>query len=79
MSSTQEVEMEFKLKNYGDDLNLYYVAVTRARSILKLPEAYWLFMELIDQVNEGELPLDSKFTLEEWNGLKTLFATFEDN
>ena len=48
--------MEFKLKPFGDDLNLYYVAVTRPKMRLKLPSKYWAFMDLIEQVKTMDSP-----------------------
>ncbi|KAI8829976.1 P-loop containing nucleoside triphosphate hydrolase protein [Chytriomyces cf. hyalinus JEL632] len=36
-----KMEMEFNLKAWGDDLNLWYVAVTRPKKILKLPAKWW--------------------------------------
>ena len=48
--------MEFALKEFGDDLNLYYVAVTRPKKSLKLPPKYWAFTELIQEVKARDSP-----------------------
>jgi hypothetical protein len=48
------VEEEFCLLSYGDELNLWYVAVTRARLEMQLPDKYWMLYEfMIETMNVG--------------------------
>ncbi|KAJ3029712.1 UNVERIFIED_CONTAM: hypothetical protein HDU68_011325 [Siphonaria sp. JEL0065] len=72
-------EMEFKLNAWGDDLNLWYVAVTRPKKLLKLPDKWWGIMEFMKKVKDGkaELFLNGKEQLkpEDAAAMKRLFAS----
>ncbi|KAJ3288076.1 hypothetical protein HDU79_005124 [Rhizoclosmatium sp. JEL0117] len=73
----KEKVMEWGLKAWGDDLNLWYVAVTRPKKLLKLPDRWWGIMEYMELVRGGKtgLSLDGKEALreEDVKALKTLF------
>ncbi|KAI8622566.1 P-loop containing nucleoside triphosphate hydrolase protein [Chytriomyces sp. MP71] len=79
--SQHGLEMEFKLNAWGDDLNLWYVAVTRPKKLLKLPPKYWGILEFMDRINSGggNLSLDEEKELgvEEINALKRLFTKMD--
>ncbi|KAJ3222640.1 hypothetical protein HDU81_009696 [Chytriomyces hyalinus] len=61
-----KMEMEFNLKAWGDDLNLWYVAVTRPKKILKLPSKWWGIHEYMGNfLNSASIPADIKSTTDE--------------
>ncbi|KAJ3068713.1 F-box DNA helicase 1 [Podochytrium sp. JEL0797] len=76
-----EKEMEWKLNAWGDDLNLWYVAVTRPKKMLKLPGKWWKIMEFMDNVQEGkqEMTFDGKKHLSSTDAtsLKKLFDSLD--
>jgi superfamily I DNA/RNA helicase len=45
---------EFKLPGFGDELNLWYVAVTRAKKTVALPSKFWNLIYLILDVLEAK-------------------------
>jgi superfamily I DNA/RNA helicase len=53
-SKVVESEEEFCLQDWGDELNLWYVAVTRAKLEMRLPDNYWILYEfMIETMNVG--------------------------
>ncbi|KAI9341926.1 P-loop containing nucleoside triphosphate hydrolase protein [Obelidium mucronatum] len=78
---TVEKQMEFKLNGWGDDLNLWYVAVTRPKKLLKLPDKWWGIMDFMQKVQEGTAThqFDGKQLLkpEDAVALKKLFDTLD--
>ena len=86
LPNPNKVEFEFALASYGDDLNLWYVAVTRARKELLLPSRYWALIELMSKVKTNKPIMVSnedgseklRFKEEELEAVKSLFSTFNN-
>lgn len=70
-SAVKKAEKEFSLNGWGDDLNLWYVAATRAKKTLKLPAKFWVLVRFIARcmgASKKELS-DSNLTLKDpWSG-----------
>jgi UvrD/REP helicase N-terminal domain/UvrD-like helicase C-terminal domain len=45
---------QFNFKGWGDDVNLWYVALTRAKSMLSIPPRFLKLLEAFDDVHEWE-------------------------
>lgn len=86
LPNPNKVEFEFALAPYGDDLNLWYVAITRARKELLLPSRYWALIELMYKVKTNKPIMVSdedgseklRFKKEELEAVKSLFSTFSN-
>ncbi|KAJ3356479.1 hypothetical protein HDU83_000829 [Entophlyctis luteolus] len=74
-ASQNESQIHFKLNAWGDDLNLWYVAVTRAKKNLRLPKKWWDIVDLMDKVKKGEA-VDQKYQ-NQLVAMRNLFDTFD--
>ena len=80
LSDLQDLDLalesvSFQAKSWGDDINCWYVAVTRAKKRLRLPEKWWDFQEQLDKLaSDSEIPEISAVLRDKW---RTLIRSFD--
>ncbi|KAJ3131177.1 hypothetical protein HK100_006689 [Physocladia obscura] len=74
LTHLKKLRMQFSLNGWGDDLNLWYVAVTRTKKLLKLPDKWWKLVSLMENVQKGIVENNQDATVLE--AFKNLFDTF---